>query len=81
MPPPRPAARRSRPTRPSSTPSSPRVGEAAAQSSAVAPRILRATENLRTALRLKLAQGGIGEDRLTAIVRIIDEAAAAVERV
>jgi DNA-binding PadR family transcriptional regulator len=57
-----------------------RVSEAAARSSAVAPRLLRAMENLRTALRLKLAQGGLTEERLTAIVRTIDEAAATVER-
>jgi hypothetical protein len=42
--------------------------------------MLRAMENLRTALRLKLAQGGLTEERLTAIVKTIDDAAAAVER-
>ena len=57
-----------------------RVAETAARSSAVAPRMLRAMENLRTALRLKLAQGGLTEERLTAIVKTIDDAAAAVER-
>ena len=57
-----------------------RLSEVAARSSAVAPRLLRAMENLRTALRLKLAQGGITEERLTAIVKQIDDAAAAVER-
>ena len=57
-----------------------RLSEVAARSSAVAPRMLRAMENLRTALRLKLAQGGLTEERLTAIVKVIDDAAAAVER-
>jgi DNA-binding PadR family transcriptional regulator len=57
-----------------------RLSEIAARSSAVAPRLLRAMENLRTALRLKLAQGGLTEERLTAIVKLIDEAAAAVEQ-
>ncbi len=57
-----------------------RLAETAARSSAVAPRMLRAMENLRTALRLKLAQGGLAEERLTAIVKIIDDAAAAVEK-
>jgi DNA-binding PadR family transcriptional regulator len=57
-----------------------RVAEAAAHGSAVAPRVLRAMENLRTALRLKLAQGGLNEERLTAIVKAIDDAAATVER-
>ncbi len=57
-----------------------RVAEFAARSSSVAPRVLRAMENLRTALRLKLAQGGLTEDRVAAITRIIDDAATAVER-
>ena len=57
-----------------------RLSEIAARSSAVAPRLLRAMENLRTALRLKLAQGSLTEERLTAIVKLIDDAAAAVER-
>jgi DNA-binding PadR family transcriptional regulator len=57
-----------------------RVAEMAAQGSAVAPRVLRAMENLRTALRLKLAQGALSEERVTAIVKAIDEAAGAVER-
>ena len=57
-----------------------RLSEVAARSSAVAPRLLRAMENLRTALRLKLAQGGLSEERLTAIVKLIDEAASAIER-
>ncbi len=57
-----------------------RVAEFAARGSAVAPRVLRAMENLRTALRLKLAQGGLSEERITAVVKAIDDAAAAVER-
>jgi DNA-binding PadR family transcriptional regulator len=57
-----------------------RLSEIAARSSAVAPRLLRAMENLRTALRLRLAQGGLNEERLTAIVKLIDDAAAAIER-
>jgi DNA-binding PadR family transcriptional regulator len=57
-----------------------RLSEIAARSSAVAPRLLRAMENLRTALRLKLAQGGLTEERLTTIVKLIDDTAAAIER-
>lgn len=57
-----------------------RVAEYAARTSSVAPRMLRAMENLRTALRLKLAQGGLNEERLAAIVKTIDDAAAAIER-
>ena len=37
-------------------------------------------ENLRTALRLKLSPGGLSEDQLAAIVKLLDEAAGAVER-
>lgn len=57
-----------------------RVSEIAARGSAVAPRVLRAMENLRTALRLKLAQGGLSEERVSAVVKAIDDAASAVER-
>ncbi len=57
-----------------------RIGEAGARSSAVGPRVVRAMENLRTALRIKLAQGVVGEDQLAAIVKVLDDAASAVER-
>jgi DNA-binding PadR family transcriptional regulator len=58
-----------------------RLAEAAASSSNVTPRVLRAMENLRTALKLKLAQGGLTDERVSAITKIIDDAANAVERV
>jgi DNA-binding PadR family transcriptional regulator len=58
-----------------------RLAEAAASTSHVTPRVLRAMENLRTALKLKLAQGGLTDERVSAITKIIDDAANAVERV
>jgi DNA-binding PadR family transcriptional regulator len=58
-----------------------RIHEATARSSGAAPRIVRAMENLRTALRIKLSQGGLDAERVAAIVQTIDEAAAAVEAI
>ena len=56
-----------------------RINESTARSSGVTPRVVRAMENLRTALRLKLSQGGLTEEQVAVIVRTIDEAATAVE--
>jgi DNA-binding PadR family transcriptional regulator len=44
------------------------------------PRIIRAIENLRTALRLRLANGPIPDERVGAIAAAIDAAAAEAER-
>jgi DNA-binding PadR family transcriptional regulator len=44
------------------------------------PRIIRAIENLKTALRLRLAGGPITDDRVRAIAAAIDAAAADAER-
>src|SRR5271168_1903246 len=44
------------------------------------PRIIRAIENLRTALRLRLAGGAIPDERVQAIAAAIDAAAAEAER-
>lgn len=44
------------------------------------PRIVRAIENLRTALRLRLAGGPIPDERVQAIAAAIDAAAAEAER-
>ena len=57
-----------------------RMGEAAARSTVAAPRLLRAQENLKTALRLKLTGGAMTEDQVAAVARILDEAADAIER-
>ncbi len=44
-----------------------------------APQIIRAMENLRTALRLRLARGPLDQAQLAQISGILDEAAKAVE--
>ena len=44
------------------------------------PRIVRATENLRLALRLRLERGPLGEADVDAIAAAIDAAASAIER-
>ena len=45
------------------------------------PRIIRATENLRTALRLRLAGGPIPDQQVQDIAAAIDAAAATAERI
>jgi DNA-binding PadR family transcriptional regulator len=45
-----------------------------------APQILRAMENLRLALRLRLARGPLGDDEVNAVAAAIDAAATGVER-
>ena len=45
-----------------------------------APQIVRAVENFRTALRLRLNRGPLSEDEIENIAAAIDSAAAAVER-
>jgi DNA-binding PadR family transcriptional regulator len=45
-----------------------------------APQLLRAMANLRTALKLRIAQGPIPEERLAAIAAAIDAAAGEAER-
>ncbi len=57
-----------------------RINEATSRSSGVTPRVVRAMENLRTALRLKLGQGSLTEEQVTLIVKTIDDAAGVVER-
>ena len=44
------------------------------------PRIIRAIENLKTALRLRLAGGPIADAQVRAIAAAIDAAAAEAER-
>jgi DNA-binding PadR family transcriptional regulator len=57
-----------------------RMAEAAAASAAFSPQILRARENLRTALKLKLTGGPLDKEQIAAICDALDAAAAAVER-
>ena len=45
-----------------------------------APQIIRAMENMRMALRLKMAHGNLTADQVAAIAKILDDAAAAVEK-
>jgi DNA-binding PadR family transcriptional regulator len=45
-----------------------------------APQILRAMENLRLALRLRLSRGPLSEDQVNAVAAAIDAAATGVER-
>lgn len=45
----------------------------------LAPQIVRAMENLKTALRLRLSRGGLDDAQLRAIAAAIDAAALAVE--
>lgn len=46
-----------------------------------APQIIRAVENLKLALRLRLSAGPLGPDQIDAIAAAIDAAAATVEKV
>jgi DNA-binding PadR family transcriptional regulator len=58
-----------------------RIDEIARERSVVPdPRIIRAIENLKTALRLRLSGGPITDDRVRAIAAAIDAAAAEAER-
>lgn len=45
-----------------------------------APQILRAMENMKLALRLRLARGPLGEEQINAVAAAIDGAAISVER-
>ena len=58
-----------------------RIGALARERSVVPdPRIIRAMENLKTALRLRLAGGSLADERVQAIAAAIDAAAAEAER-
>lgn len=57
-----------------------RMAEAAAASTAFSPQILRARENLRTALKLKTTGGALTKAQIETICDALDAAAAAVER-
>lgn len=45
-----------------------------------APQVVRAMENLKLALRLRLARGPLGEEQANAVAAALDAAATAVER-
>ena len=52
----------------------------AAQGGEPAPQILRAIENLRFALRLKLARGGLSDAQVRDITAVLDDAARKIEQ-
>ncbi len=57
-----------------------RIAEAGARSSVFSPRVLRARENVRNALKMKLSSGGLSDAQITAIVAALDAAATAIEQ-
>jgi DNA-binding PadR family transcriptional regulator len=57
-----------------------RMAQAAQASAMFSPQILRARENLKTALRLKLTGQSLSKEQIAAICDALDAAAAAVER-
>jgi DNA-binding PadR family transcriptional regulator len=59
-----------------------RIAEAgAARASAEAPPVIRAMENLRMALRMRLSRGALSDEKIRAIAAALDAAATAVEQV
>jgi DNA-binding PadR family transcriptional regulator len=52
----------------------------AAQGGEPAPQVLRAIENLRFALRLKLSRGGLSEEQVRNITAVLDDAARKIEQ-
>ena len=58
-----------------------RMADAAARSAAFSPQILRARENLKTALRLKLTAGELSADQVAAVAKALDDAAGVIERI
>ena len=58
-----------------------RMSETRARGGDVPPQVLRAMENLKTAVRLKLSQGATTADQACSLAEAIDAAALAVERV
>jgi DNA-binding PadR family transcriptional regulator len=52
----------------------------AANSGGPAPAIVRATENLKLALRLRQGRGPLTEEQIRAVAEVLDAAALAIER-
>jgi DNA-binding PadR family transcriptional regulator len=57
-----------------------RMESSASGSQAFSPQLLRARENLKTALRLKLSAGALTPEQVTAIAQALDAAAVAIEQ-
>lgn len=58
-----------------------RMADAAASSTAGAPALLRAQENLKTALRLKVTGAALTPAQVEAVAKVLDEAALAIEAI
>jgi DNA-binding PadR family transcriptional regulator len=58
-----------------------RMAEVASQSAAFSPQVMRARENLKTALRLKLTGSQLTPEQVTAIAKAMDDAAQAIEQI
>lgn len=57
-----------------------RMAEAASASAAFSPQIMRARENVKTALRLKL-HGQLTAEQIAAVAKVLDDAAQAIEAI
>ncbi len=57
-----------------------RMDEAASRGGRFSPQIMRAMENLRTALKYRLAEGALSDTDVQAIAAALDQAALAVEK-
>lgn len=57
-----------------------RMEQTAARSNAFHPSLLRARENVRTALKLKVSAGPLTEAQVAAIAKALDDAAQAIEQ-
>jgi DNA-binding PadR family transcriptional regulator len=56
-------------------------GVAESEGGGLAPQIVRARENLRLALRMRLARGKLTEAQITALAAALDQAATAIEQI
>ncbi len=57
-----------------------RMADVASRSAAFSPQILRARENLKTAMKLKLTGERLSDEQIAAVVAALDEAARKVEQ-
>jgi DNA-binding PadR family transcriptional regulator len=57
-----------------------RIDMAAQSQGGALPRVMRATHNLKMALRMRLRQGQLSEEQVRKIVSLLDDAAAEIER-
>ena len=57
------------------------MAEAGAESTPPAPQLLRAMENLKLALRLRLSRGPLTAAQTEAVAAVLDAAATSVEKI